>query len=122
MQKVKSFEDLEVWQNARLLNQKIYEISQMPGLSNDYSLKDQMLRSCGSVMDNIAEGFDRNGNKQFIYFLKIAKGSCAELQSQLYRCLDRSYIIQTTFDDLMADAQRCSKMLGGLIRYLKGKI
>ena len=85
---IKRFADLEVWKNARELCKKIKTISDSTALGKDFSLKDQILRSSGSCMDNIAEGFERDGNKEFINFLYISKGSIGETRSQVHRTFD----------------------------------
>lgn len=95
---IKRFEDLEVWQKSRELCQKINAILLNEGLSRDFKLRDQMNGSSGSIMDNIAEGFDRDGKNEFKQFLAYSKGSTGELKSQLYRALDRKYITQEQFD------------------------
>lgn len=102
MARIENFEDLQVWQSARDLSKAIYPSTQKENLSKDYSLKDQMNRSAGSIMDNIAEGFDRGGKKELIQFPYIAKGSAAELRSQLYRALDRKYLNGDDFNNLQA--------------------
>lgn len=89
MGKIEKFEDLEVWQRGRLICQYVEELFQKSNLSKNYSLKDQMERSSGSIMDNIAEGFDRDGNREFHNFLSYAKGSAGELKSQSYRAFDK---------------------------------
>ena len=116
---VKKFEDLTIWVDSRIINQEIWTIMINTDLYSDYALKNQINKSSGSIMDNIAEGFDRNGNKEFIYFLSISKASCAELQSQLYRCLDRSYIEKEKFNDLVDSTSTLSKRIGALMTYLK---
>ena len=113
------FEDLDVWKQARILNQEIFKLTNQDGFSKDYSLKDQIRRSAGSVMDNIAEGFERNGNKEFIQFLYIAKGSNGEIRSQLYRGLDYGYFNQSRFDDLYGMSINIGLLLGSFIKYLK---
>ena len=92
MSKIEKFEDIEAWRLARELCNKIVHIVKSTELEKDYSLRDQISRSSGSVMDNIAEGFERGGNKEFIRFHSIAKGSCGETRSQLYRCYDKKNI------------------------------
>ncbi len=104
MSKIEKFEDLEIWTRAREICKDVFEIRERSGLKNDYRLYDQINGSSGSVMDNIAEGFERNGNKEFIQFLSIAKSSCGETRSQLYRVLDRNYIISK---NLMQNAENC---------------
>jgi four helix bundle protein len=116
---IQSFEELEVWKKAREFAKSIYDISQNNTLSKDFELKNQMNRSSGSVMDNIAEGFERGGNKEFVQFLAIAKGSVGETRSQLYRALDREHIEKETFETLKSEALSISKMLSSLINYLK---
>ncbi len=112
MATVKRFEDLEIWQLARQLSKEIFELTKSGDLSKDFKLRDQMRSSSGSTMDNIAEGFERNGNKEFSQFLSIAKGSNGELRSQLTRIFDREYITQTEFDYL------CEKQKVFLKKYL----
>jgi four helix bundle protein len=115
------FEDFDFWQQARTLCQKIFEISQNDNFARDYRLKDQINTSSGYVMDNIAEGFERGSNKEFIQFLFIAKASCAETSSQLYRALafDRSYISQEKFDELYKIAEEIKKKMVSFINYLQ---
>ena len=119
MAKITSFEELKSWQQARELCKLVFEFSKKIEFSKEFSLKDQIKRSSGSVMDNIAEGFERNGNKEFIQFLSIAKASCGETRSQLYRVFDRSYINEKEFNKLKEQALVLSKMIGGFINYLK---
>ena len=118
MAAIKDFEDLECWKKARILCQLIYEATRSSSFARDFSLKDQILRASGSVMDNIAEGFERGGNKEFIHFLFIAKASCAEVKSQLYRASDRGHMNQSTFNDNYTLAKEVSKLIQGLISYL----
>jgi four helix bundle protein len=114
-----SYEDIESWKDARQLCQEIFLILQKEGLKNDYALKDQLNRSSDSIMDNIAEGFGRDGTKEFINFLSIAKGSANETRSQLYRSLDRNYISSTEFNTLNDKTLEITNKLGALIAYLK---
>lgn len=97
---IKKFEDVQAWQQARLLCQNIYRVIQETPLKQDYKIREQINSASGWVMDNIAEGFGRGGNAEFIQFLEIANGSVNEVQSQLYRILDRTYINQVVFDEL----------------------
>jgi four helix bundle protein len=113
------FEDLEVWQKARTLARLVYDIVSNSSFNNDNRLRSQMLGSSGSIMDNIAEGQGRGGNKEFKQFLWIAKGSSSELRSQLYRSFDRNFIDELTFNDLTEKANEIEKMIIGMIRYLE---
>ncbi len=119
MATIKRFEEFEAWQKAKVLSKEILNISSNEPFVRDYGLKKQILDSSGSIMDNIAEGFGRGGKKELIQFLSYSKGSVAEVQSQLYRVLDRSYITKEIFDKLYFQADEISKMLNGLINYLK---
>ncbi|MDQ3394996.1 MAG: four helix bundle protein [Bacteroidota bacterium] len=118
MASIHKFEDLDCWKKGRTLCSKIHKCTLNIGFSKDFSLKDQITRASGSVMDNIAEGFERGGNKEFIQFLFIAKASCAEVKSQLYRALDRSYINEKEFQDNYIIAAEVSRLIKGLILYL----
>ena len=122
MATVERFEELKVWQKARELCREINQLTQQPEFAKDYSLKDQIKRSSGSVMDNIAEGFDRQSSKEFRQFLYIAKGSCSEVKSQLYRAIDAGYISDVQMKKASDSANECSRMIGGLIKYLNDKI
>ena len=118
MATIRKFEDLEVWQKSRLLCQKVFEFMQKETFSKDFELKNQISRSSGSTMDNIAEGFERGGNKEFIQFLGYSKGSVGEVRSQLYRALDRKHIDETEFKETYAIADEVGKMISGFIIYL----
>ncbi len=119
MAQIKCFEDLEVWQKSREFCKDIYRITNYELFSRDLKLKDQLKASAGSIMDNIAEGFERDGKKEFVYFLSIAKGSCGESRSQLYRALDYAYIDEQEFEILYQKAIKISKSISGFINYLK---
>lgn len=113
------FEDLEIWQLARNLAHEIFiTIKQSEAFSKDFQLKDQINSSSGSIMDNIAEGFERGGRKEFIQFLSIAKGSGGEVKSQLDRALDRSYFSKENFGMLYTKTETLCKQIGGFIKYL----
>ena len=100
MAKIEKFEDLEIWNKSREICIDIETLFETTNLGKRFSMKDQMDRSSGSIMDNIAEGFERNGNREFINFLSFSKGSCGELKSQLYRALDKKLISQNEFENL----------------------
>lgn len=116
---VKNFEDLEIWASARVICNDIFMIRQNTELKSDYKLYDQMNGSSGSIMDNIAEGFERNGNREFIQFLAIAKASCGETRSQMYRALDRNYFSREEFDLLYNKLILLSKQISSFINYLQ---
>lgn len=116
---VQGFDELRVWQHARQLCLQIWDLTILPPFSKDWGLKDQINRASGSIMDNIAEGFGRGGNKEFIHFLFIANASCKEVQSQLYRALDRKHIDEQTFHQLQQQTNTIGKMLTKFIQHLK---
>ncbi len=116
----KSFEEIEVWKNARILAQKIYDLTLDGTFARDYKLRDQINGSSGSIMDNIAEGFERDGTREFIQFLSISKGSAGKTRSQLYRAFDRKHISAEQFQELKGQTLQISKQLSSLMKYLKG--
>ncbi|MDP2060976.1 MAG: four helix bundle protein [Flavobacteriaceae bacterium] len=116
---VKTFEDLEIWKLAKLLCQDIFMITCHDLFSKDFGLRNQINNSSGSVMDNIAEGFDRDGTKEFIQFLSIAKASCGECRSQLYRALDRAYITSLEFEDISKKTIDLGRKISNLMDYLR---
>jgi four helix bundle protein len=118
MASIKNFEDLEIWQLARKLNQEISGILEVLDSKRSYELKNQLDRSAGSIMDNIAEGFERNGNREFIQFLAIAKGSLGEVRSQLYRVEDRKYIESEKLHLLQEECLSLANRIGKFITYL----
>jgi len=118
MAKIERFEDLEIWTLARNVNKEIFNLITTSNLATDFALRDQMNCSSGSIMDNIAEGFERNGNREFIQFLSISKASCGELRSQLYRCLDREYIEKGQYEDILCQLITISKKISLFISYL----
>ena len=120
MATIQSFEDLKVWQKARLLCTEVFSITSISNLSKDFGLKDQINRSSGSIMDNIAEGFGRKGNIEFINFLTYSNGSGCECKSQIYRAYDRNYISEEKRKELSDLADEITKMITSLIAYLGG--
>ena len=119
MATIKNFEDLEIWQLSRSLCYDIFNIIDNSSLKQDYKLKEQINGASGSIMDNIAEGFERNGNKEFGQFLSIAKASCGETRSQLYRVFDRNYINKDNFNMLKDKTLKLSNKIGAFMKYLK---
>ena len=118
MATIKSFEDIEAWKKARQLSNDIYKLTLEGSFAKDFSLRDQINRSSGSVMDNIAEGFERGSKNEFVQFLSYSKGSAAETRSQLYRAFDRNHITEMGFHQLIEDTQEISKMISGFMSYL----
>jgi four helix bundle protein len=116
---VKHFEDLEIWKEARCLTKEIYRLTSGPKFSKDFTLRSQIQSAVISVMSNIAEGFERSGNQEFVQFLYVAKGSCGEVRSQLYVAVDQGYISAKESEGLLIAFKRLSSMIGSLINYLK---
>ena len=115
----KRFEEIECWQKARELTRGIYRITNNSAFARDFGLKDQIRRAAVSMMSNIAEGHDRSGTAEFIHFLATAKGSAAEVRCQLYVAVDQEYIEEQHFNELQALASETSRMLSGLMKYLR---
>lgn len=119
----KTFESLAVWQKSRELTKLIYEITSESAWSRDYGLRDQIRRASVSIMSNIAEGFERQGDTEFAHFLSMAKGSAGEVRAQLYVAVDVKYLDDAVFGKLHAAATEVSRMLSGLAAYLReGKL
>ena len=116
MSAFKTYEEIDAWQRGRKLVNAIYATTRGGDFVKDYGLKDQIQRAAVSICSNIAEGFERRGNKEFVKFLWIAKGSAAEVSSQLYHALDLGYIDKTTFDSLFDDAKAIAAKLYNLIK------
>lgn len=112
--KIKKFEDLIAWQKARHLAREIYLVTSKEAFSRDYGLKDQIRRAAVSVMSNMAEGFERSGRSEFHQFLVVAKGSCAEVKSQLYVAADVGYLSEVEFIRLGSLTDEVSRITGGL--------
>jgi four helix bundle protein len=113
--KAMQFEDLRVWKITRELTKSIYGVTRASVMFRDYALKDQMRRSAISSMSNIAEGYERDGNRELRQFLSIAKGSIGELRSQLYIALDAGYLVKSEADSLLERSRTISRMLSSLI-------
>lgn len=116
---IKRFEDIQAWQEARILVQKIYALTQAGALSKDYGLRDQIQRAAVSAMTNIAEGFDCNSNVEFARFLGIARRSTVEVQSLLYTALDVGYINKDEFKANYEQADKTKALIGGFMHALK---
>ncbi|MCC5790751.1 MAG: four helix bundle protein [Opitutales bacterium] len=116
--KIERFEDIESWQIARELTREIYSATKAGAFAKDYGLKDQITRASGSIMHNIAEGFDGGSNAEFVKFLRYAQRSATEVQSQLYVALDQSYITESQFKELYDQAAHARAKIGGFIAYL----
>ena len=117
--RIERFEDIKAWQEARALAKMVYEVVKTDKpFSCDFRFRDQIQSATVSIMSNIAEGFSRRSDKEFIQFLFISKASAAEVQSQLYVALDQSYISQKKFTELYAKTDEVAKLISGLISYL----
>jgi four helix bundle protein len=119
MATIRSFEDIEAWQKARELSKEIFELTMTGTFAKDFSLRDQINRATGSIMDNIAEGFERGGTREFTQFLAIAKGSAGEVRSQLYRALYRKHLENSQYMLLLDNITKVSKMINGFMTYLR---
>jgi len=118
MATVHRFEDLEIWQLARRLYQKISKLAEKIKSKHDYRFADQMKAAAGSIMDNIAEGFERSSRLEFLNSLSISKGESGELKSQLYRAMDDVYLNKVEFDELYEDTDKVSKKIANFVKYL----
>jgi four helix bundle protein len=115
----KKFEDISAWQKSRELTREIYGVTGQGNFSKDFGLKDQIRRASVSIMSNIAEGFERSGTGEFSQFLATAKGSAGEVRSQLYVAFDQGYIAKAAFETLASSATQISRMISGLMSYLR---
>jgi four helix bundle protein len=115
----KTFEQIDAWQKSRELTREIYRVTRERGFARDFGLRDQIRRASVSIMSNIAEGFERSGTGEFAQFLSTAKGSAGEVRAQLYVALDQEYLPQEVFDTLSANAAQISRMISGLMKYLR---
>jgi four helix bundle protein len=116
---IKKFEDLEIWQEARDLCKFVFLITSNKPFCNDFRFRDQMRASSGSAMDNISEGFDIGGNKEFYQFLSISRGSCGEVRSQSYRAYDWNYISEDQFKELLERTEKLTRKTINLMHHLK---
>ena len=119
MPTIRRFEDLDAWTSARELRRAVYQLTRSRLLAADFALVNQLRRAAISTGSNIAEGFERGGNRELIQFLSQANGSAGEIKDQLYCALDEQYIGQEQFDSAYAAAERTSRLLGGLMTYLR---
>lgn len=119
MSQIKRFEDIQAWQKARELVKEVYTISNSGRFAKDFGLRDQIRRAAVSIMLNVAEGFARKTNREFVQFLVIAHGSAAEVQSALYVALDQKYLGEPEFNNLYGLADDTAKMILGFINYLR---
>ena len=117
--KIVKFEDLEIWKEARELCKMVYEVTSAGPFGNDFRFRDQIRASAGSIMDNIAEGFDRGGNKEFYQFLSISRGSVGEVRSQAYRAFDNKYISEEVFNKFLEQTGTLSRQIYHLMQHLK---
>jgi four helix bundle protein len=116
--KITRFEDIEGWQLARKLTQQVYSMTSKENFSRDFGLRDQIQRAAGSVMHNVAEGFDAGSNPEFVRFLRYSQRSCTEVQSQLYVALDQQYLTTKEFEEVFVLAAHAKAKIGGFIKYL----
>lgn len=121
MERIKRFEDLEAFQKARALCKEVYQITSIEPFKSDYRYVQQIRAAAGSIMDNIAEGYERNGNREFLNFLYISKGSCGEVRSQLLRAHDVGFLSDSQFEQLYNDALEIGRKLFHLIQTIKQK-
>jgi len=112
------FEDLEIWQVARELYNKISKVAKLLRAAHEFRFAEQIKSPAGSIMDNIAEGFERNSRLEFVNSLSISKGECGELKSQLYRTLDDNHIDKKLFDELYEDTDKESRKIASFMKYL----
>jgi four helix bundle protein len=119
MAKIEQFEDIEAWKKGRELRKSIYACGKAGKFATDYPLRDQIRRASISITSNIAEGFEREGNREFIQFLANSKGSCGELRDQLYVALDEQYITKEQFEILYRNALEVSRIISGFMKYLQ---
>ncbi len=116
--KIERFEDIQAWQEARMLANMVYDATDTGTFARDFALRDQIRDAAGSVMHNIAEGFEAGSDAEFVRFLKIARRSASEVQSELYLALDRKYLAADRFQPIYDQATRVKKLINAFIGYL----
>jgi four helix bundle protein len=119
MARLERFEDVDAWKVARELTNSIYRVTAIGEFAHDFGLRNQIRRASVSILSNIAEGFERGGNKEFLQFLSQAKGPCGELRAQLYVAADQAYIDDIQFRELIEQTTRASRLIAGLMKYLQ---
>jgi len=119
MAKIRKFEDIESWKRARKLANEVYKVTATGSFARDFGLRDQIRRAAVSILSNIAEGFERGGDKEFLQMLSVAKGSCGETRAQLYVALDQAYISPAEFQALLDSTTKVSQLVSRLMRYLR---
>jgi four helix bundle protein len=122
MAMIRSFEEIEVWQNARTLTDRIYVVSGNGNFASDFGLRNQICRSAVSIMNNIAEGFESSSRRVFLRYLNIAKSSAGELRSMLYVARDRSYVSRAEFDALHDQIRKISSQLANFQKHIRSKL
>ena len=116
---IKRFEDMKVWQDARILTKNIYDASNVGKFSKDFGLRDQIQKASVSTMSNIVEGYERDSNKEFIKFLGYSKGSVGEVRSLLYVALDQGYLVEEKFNTLRSECFNISQQISNFEKYLR---
>ena len=119
MASVKDFEELAIFQRARELSKKVYLVTNKDGFKSDFRFVQQIRAAAGSIMDNIAEGFERTGNREFLNFLYIAKGSCGEVRSQLIRANDVGFLTPEEHEELYSECRKLSASIMNFIKEIK---
>jgi len=118
MATIRRFEDIEAWQRARRLTKRIYEVTRQGEFARDFALKNQIREASVAIMANIAEGFERGGDREFRQFLSVAKGSTGEVKSHLYVALDANMVAPECFEELYQESTETGLMIGGFMKYL----
>lgn len=119
--KIKNFEEMQSWQAARRLANQVYSATRVEGFERDWTLRNQIRAAAGSVMHNIAEGFESGSDAEFARFLRIARRSASEVQSQAYLALDQTYISEESFRCMYDEATAAKRLINGMLSYLEGR-